>query len=323
MQPRHHCSQTVEGDRALIDKSPTRIADTSSKGHTAGTPHRWTSDDCALYLQVVAQALKKRHELLRFFPNQEEHKMPDNKQSAILYRMVMDDHICPYGLKSKDLLERKGFDVVDRHLRNRAETNGFKQEHQVETTPQTWIDGERIGGYDELRVYFGEAPQSEDETSYQPVIAIFAMSLLMSLAVGFAAFDSVLTLRSAEWFVATAMCLLALQKLQDVESFSTMFLNYDLLAKRWVRYGYLYPFGEALAGILMLAGALLWLAAPVALFIGTVGAISVVKAVYVDKREIKCACVGGDSKVPLGFVSLTENLMMIAMGLWMLARTLL
>jgi hypothetical protein len=116
------------------------------------------------------------------------------------------------------------------------------------------------------------------------------------------------------------MCLLAIQKLQDVETFSTMFLNYDLLARRWVRYGYFYPFGEALAGILMLAGALIWVAAPVALFIGTIGAVSVFKAVYIDKRELKCACVGGSSKVPLGFVSLTENLMMIAMAIWMPVR---
>ncbi|QFI66444.1 hypothetical protein EKH55_1570 [Sinorhizobium alkalisoli] len=57
-----------------------------------------------------------------------------------------------------------------------------------------------------------------------------------------------------------------------------------------------------------------------ALLIGTVGAVSVFKAVYVDKRELKCACVGGKSKVPLGFVSLTENLMMVAMAIWMTAK---
>ena len=73
----------------------------------------------------------------------------------------------------------------------------------------------------------------------------------------------------------------------------------------------------------MTAGALLWISAPVALFIGTVGAISVFKAVYIDKRELKCACVGGDSSVPLGFISLTENLMMIFMGLWMPIRAIL
>lgn len=56
------------------------------------------------------------------------------------------------------------------------------------------------------------------------------------------------------------------------------------------------------------------------LFIGTMGAVSVIKAVYIDKRELKCACVGGDSNVPLGFVSLTKNLIMVGMGIWMLFR---
>lgn len=152
---------------------------------------------------------------------------------------------------------------------------------------------------------------------YQPIVAIFSIAALMALAMSWHVLGTVLTARTFEWFVEISMCFLAAQKLQDIESFSTMFLNYDLLARRWVRYGYLYPFGEALAGVLMLAGALVWIAAPVALFIGTVGAVSVFKAVYVDKRELKCACVGGNSRVPLGAVSLTENLMMIGMGVWM------
>ena len=91
-------------------------------------------------------------------------------------------------------------------------------------------------------------------------------------------------------------------------------------AQRWVRYGKIYPFAEGVAGILMISGALMWISIPVALFIGTIGAVSVFKAVYIDKRELKCACVGGDSNVPLGFVSLTENLMMVAMALWMLFK---
>ena len=70
----------------------------------------------------------------------------------------------------------------------------------------------------------------------------------------------------------------------------------------------------------MVAGALVWISAPVAIFIGAIGTVSVVKAVYIDKRELKCACVGGDSNVPLGFVSLTENVMMLGMGIWMLLK---
>ena len=111
---------------------------------------------------------------------------------------------------------------------------------------------------------------------------------------------------------------MGLQKLQDLEKFSTMFLNYDLLARRWPRYGYVYPFIETGAGLLMLAGVLIWLAAPVALIAATIGAISVIKAVYIEKRSLKCACLG-DSRVPLGFVSLTENLMMVGMSVYMLA----
>jgi len=56
-------------------------------------------------------------------------------QPAKLYRMVMPDHTCPYGLKSKDLLERQGFEVEDHHLTTREETDAFKAEHDVETTP--------------------------------------------------------------------------------------------------------------------------------------------------------------------------------------------
>ena len=244
----------------------------------------------------------------------------DQSKTASLYRMVMPDHLCPYGLKSKDLLERQGYEVDDHHLTTRGETEAFKREHGVETTPQAFIAGERVGGYDALREHFGKSANKEGETAYQPVIAIFAVSFLVGLAISWAAFGTIFTVRAVEWFVATAMTLLGVQKLQDVESFSTMFLNYDLLARRWVRYGYFYPYGETLAGVLMIAGALTWISAPVALFIGTVGAVSVFKAVYVDKRELKCACVGGGSNVPLGFVSLTENLIMIGMGIWMPLR---
>ncbi len=239
-------------------------------------------------------------------------------QSATLYRMVLPDHVCPYGLKAKDLLERQGYEVTDERLKTRAETDALKDRLRIETTPQVIIDRERIGGYDDLRRFFGQTVSAKDATSYTPVIVIFGMAALMALAVSWAVAGTILPLAALQWFIAIAMCLLALQKLQDVESFSTMFLNYDLLARRWVRYGYIYPFAEGLAGVLMLAGALIWLAAPLALFIGTIGAVSVIKAIYIDKRELKCACVGGNSRVPLGFVSLTENVMMVAMGVWML-----
>ncbi|WP_411341702.1 glutaredoxin family protein [Sphingopyxis sp. J-6] len=241
-------------------------------------------------------------------------------KQATLYRMVMPGHICPYGLKSKHLLESQGFAVDDRWLTTREATDAFKAEQGIRTTPQTFIDGVRIGGHDDLRRHFGLKVADPDATSYTPVIALFAMTAMMASAASFAVEGHVLTIRAAEWFISFSMVVLALLKLQDVDRFATMFLNYDLLARRWVPYASIYPFAEGLAGVLMTAHALPWLSIPVALFIGGIGAVSVFKAVYIDKRDIKCACVGGSSKVPLGFVSLTENVMMIAMALWMLGR---
>ena len=238
-------------------------------------------------------------------------------KKATIYRMVMPAHTCPYGVKAKDLLRRQGYEVEDHWLRTREDTDAFKAEHDVKTTPQTFIGGERVGGFDDLRRFFGKAVRDPKAVTYRPVVAVFAMTALMALAASHAAFGSPFTVRAGEWFIAFSMCVLALLKLQNVESFSSMFLNYDLLAKRWVPYSYVYPYAEGVAGVLMAAGVLTWLSVPIALVIGTIGAVSVIKAVYVDKRELKCACVGGDSNVPLGFLSLTENVMMVAMALWM------
>jgi glutaredoxin len=242
---------------------------------------------------------------------------PRAARTAVLYRMVMPNHICPYGLKARDLLKRSGYQVEDLHLTTREETDAFKAEHGVPTTPQVFIGGKRIGGYDDLRRHLGKRVSDPKAASYRPVIALFAMTALTAMAASFAVTGSILTVRAVEWFIGFSMVVLALLKLQNVETFATMFLNYDLLAKRWVPYSYIYPFAEGFAGILMVSGALTWLSAPIALFIGTVGAISVIKAVYVDRRELKCACVGGSTNVPLGFISLTENLMMILMAVWM------
>ena len=239
-------------------------------------------------------------------------------KSAQLYRMATDEHICPFGLKSKDLLERQGFEVDDHLLTSRADTDTFKQKYDVKTTPQTFIDDERIGGYDELREYFNKSPAGQQGTTYTPVIAIFAVTLLLSLA--FSLSGAGLSMYTLELFVALTMAVLAIQKLQDLTSFSNSFITYDLLAMKVIPYAYVYPFLEAFVGVAMIAALPVYLVAPISLFIGSVGAISVIKAVYIDKRELKCACVGGDSNVPLGFISLTENLFMIAAGIWMLVK---
>lgn len=241
------------------------------------------------------------------------------QKKAVLYRMHTHDHLCPFGLKSRDLLRRQGFEIEDHLLTSDAETEAFKQQHEVDTTPQTFIDGQRIGGYDDLRRYFNVAKEKR-ETSYTPVIVIFAMAALIAIAFLLRPIQDTPVISGIESFIALSMCLLAVQKLKDLESFSLQFITYDLLAMRRPRYAYLYAFLEAFAGVGMLATLPAWLVSTPAILIGGIGSVSVFKAVYIDKRELKCACVGGDSKVPLGFVSLTENIMMVLMGVWMFIK---
>ncbi len=78
--------------------------------------------------------------------------MADDK-TAILYRMILPDHTCPFGVRAKQMLESAGFEVDDRILGSREEVDAFEEEQGVATTPQVFIGGERIGGSDDLERY--------------------------------------------------------------------------------------------------------------------------------------------------------------------------
>ena len=111
-------------------------------------------------------------------PDTARSKSQGTQKKAALYRMAMPGHLCPFGLKSLSLLRLKGFKVDDNLLKSRDEVDEFMQVHGVETTPITFIDGEQIGGYSELKEYFGYRVLGEDDTTYMPVIAIFASTAL-------------------------------------------------------------------------------------------------------------------------------------------------
>jgi glutaredoxin len=71
--------------------------------------------------------------------------------------MKLSDHECPYGLLAKRMLDDAGFDVEEHLLTTREEVDAFKAEHGVDTTPQVFIDGKRIGGSEELADFLQKA----------------------------------------------------------------------------------------------------------------------------------------------------------------------
>ena len=76
-----------------------------------------------------------------------------SKRTATLYRMKLPTHECPFGLHATRMLEDAGFQLDEHLLTSREEVEAFKAEHHVATTPQTFIDGERIGGSEKLAKY--------------------------------------------------------------------------------------------------------------------------------------------------------------------------
>lgn len=75
--------------------------------------------------------------------------MADEKR-ATLYRMVLPDHVCPFGVRARDLLEERGYAIDDRVLRTRDEVEAVKDEFGVATTPVIFLGDERIDGADAL-----------------------------------------------------------------------------------------------------------------------------------------------------------------------------
>ncbi len=160
-------------------------------------------------------------------------------------------------------------------------------------------------------------------SDYKPIIALVFVSLSLTLVSN----------PSAMLFMGYFLTLLSLLKLMDLNSFAKSFSKYDLITKHFLVFGFIYPFLELFSGLSTIAltntsvsrNTLLELIFNqpqiigfIIFAIGLVGSVSVIKAVYFDKVNFKCACVGGNSKVPLGFVSLLENLSMAVMGLYLL-----
>ena len=227
------------------------------------------------------------------------------KQEKVrVYRMLTPEHECPWGVKTVKLLDEQGIEFEDHKLRSREEIDAFKAKHNVKTTPQIFAGDERIGGYSDLAEKLDVEVEEEEETSYVPVIAVFSSAGLLALA----------TTMGITGFMGYSLSLLATLKLMDIESFAQGFEKYDLITKRIRPYAKVYPFAELAIGLGFLSGVAPIATGVASLAIGVSGGISVFKAVYIDKLDLNCACIGGGSRTPLGIVSFAENAIMAVMG---------
>ncbi len=146
--------------------------------------------------------------------------------------------------------------------------------------------------------------------SFIPLIVVFTTSFLITITL----------LKNFQTFMGISICLLAMLKLMDIETFGISYKKYDLISSRFSRWIYIYPFCELLIGISFLTYSPPSLIIFIALIFGILGMVSVFKAVCLDKLKLNCACIGGYAKTPLGIISFMENLLMSIMSFLILIK---
>ena len=92
---------------------------------------------------------------------------------------------------------------------------------------------------------------------------------------------------------------------------------YDVVAGKWKFWGFIYPFIELVLGLLYLINLFPFetnLATAIILGVSSVG---VIKS-NLDKKKIKCACLGDVFNLPMSTVTIIEDLTMVVMAITML-----
>lgn len=115
--------------------------------------------------------------------------------------------------------------------------------------PKCGMKLERIKNHESRIMNEATNPSSNTKNSYMPLYVIIGLIFVSALAISYPFFNpsDVITSFMAGFFIVFAGF-----KLIDLRGFAQGYSTYDLLAKRWFNYGYIYPFIELFFGLAMI-----------------------------------------------------------------------
>jgi hypothetical protein len=155
-------------------------------------------------------------------------------------------------------------------------------------------------------------PEEEKPVTYYPlallILFLLAGTALIQLRLG--KFDGV---RAMADFMGLFFVAFGFFKLLDLPGFAATYQGYDLIARRFPAWGYVYPFVEVGLGVAYLLGWQPFVVNLVTLVLLSVGAVGVLRALL-DQKKIRCACLGTVFNLPMTTVSLAEDVVMAAMA---------
>src|SRR5262249_18678891 len=118
-------------------------------------------------------------------------------------------------------------------------------------------------------------------------------------------------------FMAGFFLVFSFFKLLDLRAFALAYSAYDIVAQRWPAYGYIYPFIELALGIAYLPGFQPLLTNVVTVVVMGISSVGVIRSLM-QGRRIRCACLGAVFNLPMTYVTLVEDLLMVVMAVAML-----
>ncbi len=153
-------------------------------------------------------------------------------------------------------------------------------------------------------------------TTYKPLFLIVSFILGVAILVQFP-FDELDSRMLMRNFMAGFFIVFSFFKLLNLEGFASSYSMYDIVAARWYGWGYIYPFVELGLGILYLTNVAPYLTNILTIIVLGISSIGVIQS-NLQKRKIKCACLGDVFNLPMSTVTIVEDVSMILMAATML-----
>jgi copper chaperone CopZ len=153
-------------------------------------------------------------------------------------------------------------------------------------------------------------------TTYKPVILIFAYLTLAGLLIELSG-DRFSWMKLLQNFMAGFFLVFSFFKLLDIKGFAESYATYDIIAKRWMEWGYIYAFIELGLGVAYLVNFEPVITNVITIMVMGVSIIGVLQSVL-NKRKIKCACLGAVFNLPMSTITIIEDALMLGMSLIMI-----
>src|SRR5688572_31959418 len=213
-----------------------------------------------------------------------------------------------------DLTKGQAAIDMDRHISIPELEEALKDypKYQISESNHNYHDTTVISGLDETRSWI---------EIYKPILLIFGyivgVTILIEVVSGTFVWH-----RWMAHFMGGFFLVFSFFKLLNLKGFAESYSMYDIVAKKWRGWGYAYAFTELALGIAFLTGFDPIITNAVTFVVMSVSIVGVLQSVM-NKRKIRCACLGAVFNLPMSTITIIEDALMIGMSGIMLAKILI